>query len=77
MDKRNSLQSTRWTQPIFTVFLFITFSTQLAAQSPLDACAEQFIGGTISNAPTLFNSPPEEPFDTNVHHKDNFQNRKL
>lgn len=68
MDKRNSLRSPRWIQPVFTVFLFITLPIQLSAQSPLDACSEQFIGGTIFNAPTLFNSSPDEPFDTNVHH---------
>lgn len=68
MDKRNSLRSLRWIQPVFTVFLLITLTIQLAAQSPLDSCSEQFIEGTISNAPTLFNSPPEEPFDTNVYH---------
>ena len=37
------------------------------AQSPLDDCAEQFIGGDVSNAPTLFNSASNEPFGNNKH----------
>lgn len=35
--------------------------------SPLSACAEHFIGSQMENAPTLFDSAPDEPFDSNNH----------
>lgn len=34
---------------------------------PLENCAEQFIGGLPSNAPTIGGSPPSEPFASNQH----------
>lgn len=37
------------------------------AQSPLDNCAEQFIAGTVDNAPTILGSPSAEPFGNNQH----------
>ena len=37
------------------------------AESVLADCADQFIGGTVDNAPTLFSSSPNQPFDTNKH----------
>ena len=37
------------------------------AQSPLENCAEQFIGGTIQNTPTVGNSATDEPFANNKH----------
>lgn len=35
--------------------------------SPLSNCSDHFIDGNPANAPTLFRSAPEEPFDSNVH----------
>ncbi|MDZ7790309.1 MAG: DNA/RNA non-specific endonuclease [Xanthomonadales bacterium] len=35
--------------------------------SPLSGCAEHFIDGEEANAPTLFDSAPTEPFDSNHH----------
>ena len=42
-------------------------SSSAGAQSPLTACANQFIGGTISNAPTIGGTAPEDPYRTNKH----------
>ena len=35
--------------------------------SPLSGCAEHFIEGEVANAPTLFDSAPTEPFNSNRH----------
>ncbi|MBA4143460.1 MAG: DNA/RNA non-specific endonuclease [Nitrosospira sp.] len=43
------------------------FSGHGFAQSQLQNCAEQFIGGSISNAPTLTDSPSDQPFGNNQH----------
>lgn len=51
---------------LFAVFL-VLLPLEGHSQSPLEDCADQFIGHTVSNAPTLFNSAPDEPFDTNRH----------
>lgn len=45
----------------------LLLSARVSAQSPLDACADQFINSNTANAPTLFNSPPTEPFGSNRH----------
>ena len=37
------------------------------SQTVLDECADQFIDGNASNAPTLFNSAPDQPFGNNKH----------
>lgn len=37
------------------------------AQSPLEACSEQFIGRDVANAPTIGGSAPTEPFLSNSH----------
>ena len=37
------------------------------SQTALDNCADQFIDSNVANAPTVFNSPPEQPFGSNVH----------
>jgi len=34
---------------------------------PLQDCADQFIGGDVRNAPTLYHSDPEKPFGSDVH----------
>ena len=47
--------------------LAVLCNVHASAQGRLDTCAEQFIGGTVSNAPTILNSPPEEPFGSNRH----------
>jgi len=57
---------------VFRVFLLqLVFIAALPAivysQSPLDNCADLFIDGQITNAPTLFNSSPDEPYGTNIH----------
>lgn len=52
------------------ILLFATVivaSTNALAQSPLDNCSGQFIGGTTDNSPTILGSPPGEPFGTNTH----------
>lgn len=53
------------------LFLVLFFSgmlpAHLVAQSALDPCIDQFIGSAVENAPTLFYSSPDEPFDTNQH----------
>jgi hypothetical protein len=45
----------------------LLLSSQVLAQTPLDNCAEQFVDGDTANAPTVFGSPSEEPFGSNVH----------
>lgn len=47
--------------------LGILCSGMALAQSPLDNCADQFIDGDIQNAPTLADSPSDEPFGDNKH----------
>ena len=37
------------------------------SQTALDNCADQFIDSNVANAPTVFNSPPDQPFGSNVH----------
>ena len=37
------------------------------SQTALDNCADQFIDSNVANAPTVFNSPPNQPFGSNVH----------
>ena len=58
------------------LILRVLFGTLLAcilslasafAQSPLERCAEQFIGSNPSNAPTIGGSQPADPFATNLH----------
>ena len=49
------------------LFLAIHCSGIAFAQSPLDNCAEQFIDGKITNAPTLADSESDEPLGNNKH----------
>ena len=49
---------------ISTSFLFIS---NAFAESELDNCADQFIGGNVSNAPTIYNSTPDQPYGNNKH----------
>lgn len=50
------------------VLVLLLFTPHFAlAQSVLTDCAEQFIDGDVANAPTLFSSPPGEPFPDNTH----------
>jgi len=51
----------------FVVGALLLVSCPAGAQSPLAACAEQFIGGSIENAPTIGRSAPDTPFATNKH----------
>jgi len=37
------------------------------AQSPLDACDDQFVDGLVANAPTIGNTAPDRPFASNLH----------
>jgi len=43
------------------------FPIEVFAQSALQNCASQFIGGDIGNAPTIGSSPPSKPFGSNQH----------
>jgi hypothetical protein len=42
-------------------------ASSVSGQSPLEACADQFIGGIVENAPTIGGSPSAEPFGSNRH----------
>lgn len=49
-----------------TVFILaFVLESAVFAQSALDACKAQFIGGTINNAPTLYTSAPDVPYGSN------------
>lgn len=48
---------------IFISFIF----SPASAQSALDHCAKQFIGGNKNNAPTIGNSAPTKPYSSNKH----------
>jgi hypothetical protein len=37
------------------------------SESALQQCIDQFVGGSVSNAPTILGSLPTEPFGTNIH----------
>ena len=39
----------------------------MGSYADLSGCADQFIGGKLSNAPTIYNSDPLEPFESNLH----------
>lgn len=52
---------------LMSFLVSLTFSVCIYAQSPLDHCSTQFIDENVSNAPTLFSSPPSQPFGTNQH----------
>lgn len=49
------------------VALSVFLQSTAFSQTGLDNCTEQFIDGKVSNAPTLFNSRPDEPFGSNKH----------
>lgn len=45
----------------------LAVSASAFGQSPLDDCADQFIDGSIQNAPTIGSSQPSQPFGSNQH----------
>jgi len=49
------------------ITLSFLFLSNAYSQSELDKCADQFINSSVSNAPTLFSSMPEQPFGSNRH----------
>ena len=49
------------------LFIAVLFSSFAFAETALEKCADQFIGGNIQNAHTLFSSPPSLPFGNNLH----------
>ena len=52
-------------------FLFVLlglFAPAWALAADLSLCANQFIGSSVDNAPTLYSSPPDEPYRINEHH---------
>jgi hypothetical protein len=57
----------RFIWPSILLLLFATLIPHLTGASPLSGCQEHFISANIQNAPTLFQSAPDEPFDSNVH----------
>jgi len=57
----------RFIWPSIVLLLFATLFPHLTWASPLSGCQEHFISANIQNAPTLFQSAPDEPFGSNVH----------
>ena len=47
--------------------LYILLEGTVFAQTALDSCADQFIDSDVANAPTIFNSPSNQPFGNNKH----------
>lgn len=50
---------------IFLLTVTVCLQINAYGQTALDKCADQFIDGKVSNAPTLFSSPPDQPFGSN------------
>jgi hypothetical protein len=50
---------------IIASLLFLLSNTY--AETALEKCSDQFINGNVSNAPTMYNSQPNEPFGNNTH----------
>lgn len=53
-----------------TAIVFIAFvliQSSASAQSPLDNCADQFIGGKVENAPTIGRTSSDKPSGSNKH----------
>ena len=51
----------------YLVLLPLFFSQAIFSSQVLDDCADQFIGGISSNAPTIRNSPVDQPSGANQH----------
>jgi len=58
------MNKTRWLQ---SAVIISVLGQGIASAGALDACAGQFIDGNVSNAPTIFSSPPDQPFGSNQH----------
>lgn len=57
-----------WRGWALTFVLFAALAgTDAAAQTALQNCAAQFIGGDPDNAPTVLGSAPSQPFGSNRH----------
>ena len=65
-QNRRGMNGSWLTWNFLTLIAWLT-ALASASASPLSQCAEHFIDGDLGHAPTLFSSPPEEPFDSNVH----------
>ena len=51
----------------YLLLLPLSFSPPTFSSQALDDCADQFIGGNASNAPTIRNSPVDQPYGINQH----------
>lgn len=60
--KGSNIKSLKYLALLPLFFSPATFSSQA-----LDDCADQFIGGNSSNAPTIRNSPVDQPYGSNHH----------
>ena len=63
---RSGMGRTGWVGGLFALALWLG-ALPGAAGSPLSPCAEHFIDEDLAHAPTIFSSPPDTPFDTNLH----------